>query len=101
MKLTNHQSKNAYTLYDGTFIDGTLTMSQDEYAEVDKYLQKVYKKAVKTGDTYIRDSLRMRPVFIGYQRPFSIGVTASKIVIKKYFTLKRYRVSNYAIKITK
>jgi hypothetical protein len=101
MKLINHNKNNHYDL-DTYVMGGTITMTDKEYETSLRFLQNEYKKAVKTIDTYKRDSLsglvnRMPQTYKGYKL-VDLGVTATQLLIKKH-NLKGYKPQNYGIKV--
>jgi hypothetical protein len=100
MKIINHY--NWYTLpNDSTIIHGTIEMTEKELQKVFKYLTKEYEKAIKKCNTSIRDGLAtLKNKKYTHQNinHFSIGITATKLLFKKY-NLPRYKDQNYAIKI--
>ena len=99
MILNNHNKNTAYNLDCGTYIKGTIKMTYAEWCEAYHFLQNEYKKAVKKTETYKRDSLNYALKQFDRKKPFSIGVTGTFEIVKKYNLLGKYKNQNYAIKI--
>ena len=104
MNITNHKKDNSYTcIGDSSIMRGTITMTAKEYAKAIMYLQNEYSKAQKDCNTAIRDGLLRamathRDSYMQYMKVFSLGVTATQLLFKKY-KLPNYKEQNYAIKI--
>jgi hypothetical protein len=75
---------------------GTIEMTPQEWTKTYLWLWGQYQKAIKSIDTYKRDSLSSLKRDKGLL--FSIGVLATSLVAKKY-GLKNYKDINYGIKI--
>lgn len=99
MMLKNYYSKNHFWLDDGTTIKGIIEMNYQEWCDVYHFLQNEYKKAVKKIETYKRDSLNYALKQFDKKKPFSIGITGTYEIVKKYNLLNKYKNQNYAIKI--
>ena len=95
MKLINHKDSNAYNI-DTYVMRGTIEMTPQEWTKAYLWLWGQYQKAIKSVDTYKRDSLSSLKREKG--RLFSIGVLATSLLAKKY-GLKNYKNINYGIKI--
>jgi hypothetical protein len=97
MKLTNHHKENSYT-HNTYVMRGTIEMTREEYANAFQWLCRMYEKAVKECNTYVRDGLSSLLLQKDTQIFFSLGVTATKMIAKKY-GLKNYKDVNYCIRI--
>lgn len=103
MKLTNHRKNNYGNDVYGNVIAGTITMSQQEYADVYQYLSTVYGKAKRENNTYCRDSLAhlfSTDFLVSTRNIFSVGVMATKLIALHYH-LPKYKDQNYIIKLTR
>lgn len=100
MKLRNLYIQNKFNLEDGTYIKGLIEMSYQEWCEVYHFLENEYKEAIKNTETYKRDALSYALKQFNRHLPFSIGVTGTYEIVKKYNLLSKYKSHNYAIKIT-
>ena len=95
MKLKNHNKNNTYEI-DSYVMRGTIEMSPSEWQKSYLYLWEQYKKAIKSIDTYKRDSLSSLKKDTGLL--FSVGILATQLIVKKY-KLKNYKDQNYGIQI--
>ena len=101
MKIVNHKKEN-YSNINGTIMHGTIEMTMQEWADVEKYLRNEYKKALKKCDTYKRDVLM--PIFgqkhflaVSWNERFCIGVTATTLFCY-HFAVVGYKTDrNYQI----
>lgn len=97
MKLINHNKNNTYDI-DTYVMHGTIKMTLKEWEKVYKLLERKYNNAVKYCKTATRDGLCGCMDKIYANNPFSIGVTATSLLAKK-FHLKGYKDQNYGIQI--
>lgn len=93
MRVTNHRKDNFITYKDGTICRGTITMTEQEFLQAEKYLQKRYEQAKRDRDTYIRDSLAYTKL-LPENKKVVMGITATKLIFEK-FKLPRYKEQNY------
>lgn len=101
MKLINHKKGNESEI-NGAIMRGTITMTMQEWADVEKLLRKEYAKAEKKTITYTRDSLRAlfgqkHLMAVSWNERFCIGVHATTIMAYR-FALVGYKADrNYQI----
>lgn len=98
MKVTNYQIDN-YRYIGDVVVRGSIKMTFDEFIEIEKYLKDKYQKALKDGDTYIRDELKYTKLLPDNGKVV-MGVTATELVFKKY-KLPRYKKQNYVWMVTR
>ena len=92
MKVTNHNKNNCIYTKD-CVVRGTITMSEQEFYQVEKYLKARYIKAVKDCETSIRDGLKYTKL-LPKSKKVVMGVTATRLIFEK-FNLPRYKEVNY------
>jgi len=97
MIIKNYNKQNHFNLDDGTSIRGVIKMDYSEWCKAYDYLRKEQKKATKRVETYKRDALSYALKIFSRRKPFSIGVTDTYEIVKKYNLLDKYKNQNYAI----
>ncbi len=102
MKLVNHHKDN-YTFddsNDGSVMNGTIYVTESEYADIVRRIKASYRVAVKSSTTYRRDSLAhvINWTFRnhGNDKRLCLGVTATEL-IAKWYKLPNYKKQNYVI----
>jgi len=83
---------------------GTIQINDKENNVIVAFLLNAKAKAIKNNDTYIRDSLGGQLSFSKNRKYFSIGVTATKLVLREFEKSIlprsfRYKQQNYAFTI--
>ena len=99
MELKNYYKPNHFNLENGATIKGIIKMSYKEWCSAHDFLKKEHEKATKKVETYKRDSLSHALNIFDRREPFSIGVTGTYEIVKKYNLLDKYKNQNYAILI--